>query len=123
MLNVEIDDINGLAILTPDGPLSADDFVHVAAIIDPYIEKDGKLNGLIIATESFPGWDSFAALLSHIRFVRDHHRHVKKVALVTNSPFGDLAEDLAEHFVSAAVESFDFDELDAAKAWMIKDED
>ena len=123
MLNVEVDDINGLAILTPDGALSADDFVRVAAIIDRYIEKDGKLNGLIIATKSFPGWDSFAALLSHIRFVRDHHRHVKKVALVTNSPFGDLAEDLAEHFVSADVESFDFDELDAAKAWTINDED
>ena len=64
MLNLEIDDINGLAILTPDGPLSAEDFVHVASVIDPYIEADGRLNGLIIATKSFPGWDSFAALLS-----------------------------------------------------------
>jgi len=120
MLNLEIDDINGLAILTPDGPLSAEDFVHVASVIDPYIEADGRLNGLIIATKSFPGWDSFAALLSHIRFVRDHHRHVSKVALVTDSPFGDLAEDLAGHFVSADVESFDFDELDEARAWVIE---
>lgn len=55
MLSVEIDEKNGIAILEPDGPLSKDDFVHAAKVIDPYIEKTGQFNGLLVHTKSFPG--------------------------------------------------------------------
>jgi len=46
MLSVEIDELNGVAILKPDGPLSKGDFELGAKIIDPYINKTGQLNGL-----------------------------------------------------------------------------
>jgi len=46
MLSVEIDEVNGIAILEPDGPLSKGDFELAAKIIDPYINKTGQLNGL-----------------------------------------------------------------------------
>ena len=72
MLSVIIDETNGIAILEPDGPLSKNDFESATRIIDPYIEQNGQLNGLIIHTESFPGWDSFAALFSHLKFVKEH---------------------------------------------------
>ena len=39
-------------------------------------------------------------MITHFRFVRDHHKRVKKVAVVTNSHIGDVAERLASHFVS-----------------------
>ena len=50
MLSAEIDEAMGIAILGPDGPLSKDDFESVAKAIDPYIQKTGKLNGLVIHT-------------------------------------------------------------------------
>ena len=87
MLLVEIDEASGIAVLEPSGPLSKDDFELAAKIIDPYIEKSGKLNGLIIHAESFPGWDSFAALSSHLSFVREHHKIISRVALSTDSAF------------------------------------
>ena len=37
MLHVEIDSIRGIAILSPDGELSASDFTSAANIIDPYL--------------------------------------------------------------------------------------
>ena len=68
MLTVKVDKANGIALLEPDGPLSKEDFESAVKIIDPFIEKNEHLNGLIIHTESFPGWDSFAALSSHLKF-------------------------------------------------------
>lgn len=88
MLTVNLDEIDGIAILEPDGELSETDFISASKIIDPYIEKSGKLNGLIIHVKSFPGWDSFSALLTHLSFVKDHHKKVAYIAFVTESPLG-----------------------------------
>lgn len=55
MLSVEIDEVNGLAILEPDGPLTKGDFESAAKVIDPYIENTDQFNGIIIHTESFQG--------------------------------------------------------------------
>lgn len=121
MLSVEIDEVKGIAILEPDGPLSQGDFESAAKIIDPYIEKTGQLHGLIIHTKAFPGWDSFAALSSHLRFVKDHHRKISRVAFSTDSVVGHFAESVASHFVNAEIKLFAYEELDQAKNWVAGD--
>ena len=118
MLNIEIDQKNDIAILSPDEKLSQEDFNNAANIIDPYLERVGRLNGLIIATRSFPGWASFAALVSHLSFVKDHHKKIAFIAFVTDSPIGNLAEHVASHFVSAQIKAFSFSDLDLAKKWI-----
>ena len=87
-MKVEYDPLNNAATVFPDGPLSKADFEDAAAQIDPAIEKHGLLNGLVIAMDSFPGWESFGSLVSHLRFVHDHHKAVARVALVTDSALG-----------------------------------
>jgi len=119
MLSVTIDEENYIAILEPDGPLSKSDFESATRIIDPYIEDNGQLNGLIIHTESFPGWKSFAALSSHLKFVREHHKKVTHVALSTDSVVGNFAEVIASHFVNAEIKLFSYQELEQAKDWVI----
>lgn len=118
MLKVDFIESEGIAILEPDGKLSESDFKTAANIIDPYIEKTGKLNGLIIHTESFPGWDSFASFITHMKFVKEHHKKVSHVAFVTNSPIGSIAENVASHFINAEIKSFAFGELEASKKWI-----
>ncbi|MCB0334566.1 MAG: STAS/SEC14 domain-containing protein [Bdellovibrionales bacterium] len=120
MLNVTIDTENLIAILEPSGALSKDDFEAAATKIDPMIEQNGRLNGVIIHTESFPGWDSFSAFCSHMRFVKDHHNKVTHVALVTNSAVGEVGEHIASHFISAEVKKFPFDDLEHAKEWILE---
>ena len=95
-----------------------DDFVKLAKAVDPQIEATGGLEGVIVDAPSFPGWDSFGSLVSHLRFVRDHHKHVKKVAVVTDSAIGDVAEHLASHFISAQIKHFGGGKVDAAKLWI-----
>ena len=119
MLSVEIDEVNGLAILEPDGPLTKGDFESAAKVIDPYIENTDQFNGIIIHTESFPGWDSFAALASHLRFVKEHHKKISRVAISTNSVIGNFSEAVASHFMNAEIKLFSYQELEQAKDWII----
>lgn len=120
MLNINLDKENGIAILEPSAKLSESDFNSAVRIIDPYINESGTLNGLIIATQEFPGWESFSALLSHLSFVKEHHKKVSFVAFVTDSSVGNLAEHIASHFISAEIKSFKYNELQEAKNWIIK---
>ena len=119
MLTVKLDGTEGIAILEPDGKLSERDFLSAAKIIDPYIDESGKLNGIIIHVKSFPGWESFSALITHLTFVKEHHRKVSRVAFATDSPVGGIAEHIANHFVNAEIKNFSFSELEESKRWIL----
>ena len=118
MLEFDLDRANGILILKPIGPLESADFEKLVRVVDPYLEEKGKLNGLMIYTKSFPGWDNFASFLSHIKFVKNHHRKVKKIAAVTESGFLSIMPQVANHFVQAEVRHFDFKDKDAALEWL-----
>ncbi len=45
----------------------------------------------------FPGWENLAALIQHMRFVRDHQRRIARVALVTDK-FLKIPPEIAAHF-------------------------
>ena len=103
-----------ILVITPEGSLEAADFERLAKEVDPYIEAKGTLNGLMIYTESFPGWENFAALLSHIKFVKEHHRNIEKVAAVTDSGFLSILPRVASHFVHADVKHFSYQDKKVA---------
>lgn len=118
MIEFALDPRSAILTIRPQSALDGNDFVELARAVDPEIEIHGDLAGLIIDAPHFPGWDSFGALVTHMRFIRDHHAHVKKIAVVTDSPFGDAAEHIAAHFVAAEIRHFPADDLDAAKGWI-----
>jgi hypothetical protein len=105
----------------PHGPLEKNDFEKLAETVDPFINETGGLAGLIIETHKFPGWKNFGAMVKHFKFVRDHHKKIKKVAVVTDSALGDAAEHIAAHFVSAKIKHFQSKNLAEAKAWILAD--
>jgi hypothetical protein len=98
MIHVELLREKGILIITPEGALQQSDFESLAQLVDPYIETEGELHGVLIFAESFPGWADFAALLSHLKFVKNHHQHIAKIAAVTD----------AENLGSGASRSEDF---------------
>ena len=117
MLSVKLDESNGIALFEPRGALSEADFRRASRAIDEWIGKSGRFEGLVIHTRMFPGWDSFGALLSHLTFIRDHHKRIRRVAFATDTPIGPLAEKIARHFVSAEIRLFPYREFEAARAW------
>ena len=87
MIKSELLKDKGVLVVSPVGRLEASDFKHLAEEIDPYIEQNGRLHGLMVYTEFFPGWADFAALISHLKFVRNHQSKIEKVAAVSDSGF------------------------------------
>ncbi len=119
MIEYELDAEHSVLVVRPTSALDKDDFVELAKAVDPQIAENGDLAGLIINAPSFPGWDSFGAMVTHFRFVRDHQKHIKKVAVVTDSHLGDVAEHLAAHFVSAKIQHFPAGQIEQARQWII----
>ena len=107
-----------ILVITPEGSLEKTDFETLSKEVDPYIEAMGTLNGLMIYSESFPGWENFAAVLSHIKFIKEHHHNIKKVAAVTDSGFLSILPRVAGHFVQAEVKHFPYQDKDAALDWL-----
>jgi hypothetical protein len=107
-----------ILVLHPDGPLQSADFERIGREVDPFIEEHGGLAGLMVEAGKFPGWDDFASLLTHLRFVRDHHRKVHRIAMVSDSPLLSTAPKIASHFVSAEVRTFPASQRDAALCWI-----
>jgi hypothetical protein len=122
MIEYDLDSEHSILHVQPKSPLEQNDFVKIAKAVDPYIEATGGLAGLIIEAPAFPGWDSFGAMVNHFRFVRDHHKRIKRIAVVTDSHLGDVAEHLTSHFVSAEIRHFPAGQIEAARQWISSQE-
>ena len=118
MITFELSEESGVLIIEPKGALSADDFRDISRVVDPYIEEKGKLAGLLIAAPSFPGWDSFGALIEHMKFVKGHHRKINRVAAVTDSKVLSIAPKIAEHFAHPEFKVFGTNERGRALVWL-----
>ena len=118
MLEHRLDTARGILYLHPKDALQKEDFAQLGRTVDPFIEKNGSLAGIIVDAPKFPGWDSLGAMAAHARFVRDHHKKVKKIAIVTDTALGNVAEKLASHFIAATIKRFHAGETQAAEQWI-----
>ncbi|MDA8563801.1 STAS/SEC14 domain-containing protein [Mariniblastus sp.] len=107
-----------MLILQPDDKLTKEDFASVAAKIDPYIESNGELKGVMIDAAKFPGWQGFSDMIAHFKFVRDHHKDIKRVAIVTDDETTSHMPGFVKHFVSAEVKHFSHNDKQAAMDWI-----
>ena len=98
MIHYNLDRQKRILHVRPTGALSKEDFNELSHVVDPFIEETGDLAGLILEVAHFPGWEDLRAVARHFRFVRGHHKKIKKVAVVTDSPIGSAAEHIASHF-------------------------
>ena len=119
MIDHTLDTANAILHLRPRSALEPSDFEQLAKAVDPFIAERGELAGLIVETPGFPGWSSFGAMAAHMRFVRDHHKHIRKIAIVTDSPLGNIGEHLVSHFISAEVRQFSSSDAAAARQWIL----
>ena len=117
MIDYKILEDQGIIIVEPSGSLEKEDFVNLTRDADAYLEKHGRLNGLVIHANTFPGWEDFGAFTYHFSFIRGHHEKVNRIAIVTDSAFLKIAPSIANHFVAAEVKHFDYDDLEEAQKW------
>ena len=119
MIEHSLDPSTAILNIRPKSSLEKGDFEELAKTVDPYIAGTGDLAGIIVEAPSFPGWSSFGAMAAHLRFVKEHHKHIRKIALVTDSALGNVAEHLVSHFVSAEIKHFPASGSAAARQWIL----
>jgi MFS superfamily sulfate permease-like transporter len=123
MLNIEIKDRTNIVVVTPDGAITAADIDRMAEEINNYINNQDRVPNLVIHTKSIPYWSNFKAVEKHLKFVKNHHQIVKKVAIVSDSKLLWLAKTIVDHFTGAKVRRFTEEALDDAVAWAEIEED
>jgi len=107
----------GVLVVEPKEALSVSGFEAIALTVDPWIEKNGPLNGIVLKVRRFPGWETFGGMLKHFKFVKDHHRKVRRLALVTDRKSLEKLSEIGAHFVKAEIRHFSQDEEESALDW------
>lgn len=109
MINHSLDLKKLILRLEPTVQLVASDFEKLSQKVDPVIKKHGHLNGVLIVASSFPGWKDFDGLFAHLQFIKDHHKNVEKVALVTTDTLIKLGAGRISkyHFLHPEIQIFD----------------
>ena len=118
MLDYSIMKPEGILVLKPRAPLSKEDFDGLGSAVDAYLSDHSMLRGVLVHAKGFPGWENFGGFTAHMHFVREHHKQVERVAIVTDSHFAGMAESLGKHFTSADVRHFPFTGADEALEWL-----
>jgi hypothetical protein len=108
----------GVLLVEPHGRLRAEDFDALDAAADTWSASgEGALRGVVVHARQFPGWENLGSLLRHVRFVRDHHQKIRRVALAVDGPVAHIAPPLVDLFVQAEMKQFGYDDLEAAIVW------
>jgi len=123
MITVHDDRDHNAILIEPQEELSRDDFADLTKRFDAYVGHFDDIPNLIIHAPSFPGWDSFGAMTRHMEFIEDHHKLIRKIAIVSDSTSLRILPALADHFVSAKVRHFPEEQLDDAREWVASTEE
>lgn len=118
MLDYLIRQTEGIMVLLPHPPLSKADFDGLCAAANAYLANHAKLRGLLIQSKDFPGWENFAAFSAHMHFVHDHHARVDRVAIVTDSHRGGLAESRSAHLTVTEIKHCPLADEARALVWL-----
>ena len=119
MIELELDKVTGVAKIKLIFPLEKKNFSKIVKIIDSYIKDNGNLKGLIIYSEHFPRWKNFKAILSHVKFVENHHKNIRKIAAITHSQVLNIVFDLIQPLLKADLRHYDFNKADDALTWIL----
>lgn len=116
-LSLKFLDAEKVLLIEPSGSLAREDFEAVATRVDAWMKVHGELRGLVVHAKQFPGWENFGSFVRHIQFVQAHHTKIRHVALVTDSTLLKAAKMVGNHFVSAEVKHFPYEQLTQAIRW------
>ncbi len=118
MININLDEQQSILYVKPTSALNAKDFAQLSDTINNYVKQHGTLKGFLIETERFPGWDNINAFFAHMKFIKNHHTKIQKIALVTNSKFASTAEKYIGPYIKAKIKHFPHGQAESAKQWI-----
>jgi len=119
MLTTETSDGNILKV-TVSGKLEESDFRAITPQVEELIKSHGSIR-LIIDAIDFDGWADMRAAKNHFTFVRDHQKHIDRVALIAGYMWQHWIAGIAGAFVHPDIKAFDKGQRAEAEAWLRKE--
>ncbi|MCF8721827.1 STAS/SEC14 domain-containing protein [Nitrospina gracilis] len=116
MIAVEKLGENRVSLTLPE-KVEVNDFPSAAPEVDGLIERYGRIR-LLLNLASLRRWDGWQAIKEHIAFVRAHHHHIQRIAVVVGPLWQRIAVRVMRVIVYARVHVFETTELEAARAWL-----
>ena len=116
MLKLQFD--GDVLVVQPEGPITREDVATLTRTADEHLAGHPKIAGVMVETRTFPGFASVGAFADYARFIANHHAHVRRLALVTDSALAPVAEFMANNVVGMEMRHFPFAEGAAALAWL-----
>ncbi|RKF20229.1 STAS/SEC14 domain-containing protein [Alginatibacterium sediminis] len=116
---IDISVSEGIARVHVTKNLSKDDFARLQHEVDSRVGSEDEVNGLLIESQELPHWDSLAALSAHLKFIHNHHKKLKAVAIVSDAASNSLLKLLPQHFVKAQIKVFPSNQQQAASLWIM----
>jgi hypothetical protein len=118
MLDYNLDQEEGILSICPMKKLTAADFEALKTEVDDYLSNHDSLTGLLLTIEHVPSWENFAAVVQHIRFLRDHQKRIARVAVVTDNSLLKIPPQIAGHFAHPEFRVFPRSDLSRAENWL-----
>lgn len=103
--------------------LSKDMLSTLKGEIDKFINEHDHVPNLVISCKTAPHWGSFGVFTDHMKIVHDHHKLIKKVALVSDNTVFSVLPSIVDHFVGAKLRHFGESDFEKAVEWANKPED
>ena len=118
MVSYKIMEKEAILIATPKSCISVEDFDNIRKDVDLFLQTHDSIEGLIVYAKEFSGWENFSSLINHLKFVKEHHKVIKKIAFVTNDTILTFVPNIAKHFVNAQIKNFEYEDMNKAMKWI-----
>ena len=112
---------NDLAVIKVSGQLGKDEFEKIQSILEPIIQKHGKVKVLVLLKE-FLGWESSQGW-EDTSFADRNDTYIKKFAFVGEDKWRDqISLFTFKDFRSVPIEYFESNDEDKARLWLNSNE-
>ena len=116
MLKLQFD--GDVLVVQPEGRITREEVAALTQAADEYLTGHPKIAGVMVETRTFPGFASVGAFADYARFIANHHAHVRRLALVTDSALAPVAEFMANHVVGLEMRHYPLADGAKAVAWL-----
>jgi len=115
----QFDETHGVLFLDVKSAFTAEDFVAISSLIDPYFAEHGELRGVILNCKKFPRWSGHQNRLQYINFARENHHKFKKAAFAMGGLFVKIIVRLAKGKAHPEMKIFKHSMIFEAQKWVL----
>ena len=116
MLDFQPNDEQAVAHVRLHGSIAENEYSQFLPRLEAFIERHGRIR-VLLDLRGFDGWEDVSAFWQHVLLVKDHHRAVRRIAIVGERTWERVIAELVPRLAGVEGRYFDAASLDDAEIW------